>query len=75
MWVFYIIGFSMIVSLCIASYWLYKSFKCSKMAQYSCENERCLLKHSCSGHKPTSDEAKKIRELLKRMDEEEDCKE
>ena len=72
MWIFYLIGFNAIISLGISIYWLYKSFKCSKIVSYSCKNEKCLLKQSCCGYKLSSNEEKRILELLERMEEETD---
>lgn len=62
-----IIGISMIISLCISSYWLYKDIKCNKIAQYSCRNEKCLLRGSCCKYKLSDAEAKEILELLKKL--------
>ena len=67
MWVFYFIGFNMIIFLCISIYLLYKSFKCSEILEYSCKNEKCLLKQSCCKYKLSDNEVKKLLELLERM--------
>ena len=67
MWLFYLIFISELISFCIGSYWLYKSFKCDKLSQFSCRNEKCLLRGMCDKYRPSDEEIKKIREMIDKM--------
>ena len=62
----FIIGASMLTSLCISSYLLYKSIRCGNKAQYSCE-EKCMISGHCDKHKFTEEEKQMIEEKIKSL--------
>ena len=63
---YYLIGVSAIISLCISSYLLYKSIKCGNKAQYSCET-KCMISGYCDKHKFTEEEKRMIEEKIKSL--------
>lgn len=67
MWLFIFIFISELISLCISSYWWYKSIKCEKIYQFSCRNDKCLLRGSCYKYRPSDEEMKKIKEMIDKM--------
>lgn len=62
---FYVSG---LTSACLWGYELYKTFKCENIPQYSCRNDKCLIKGHCDKYRFSDAEREKIKNLLEKMD-------